>query len=194
MAKVLIKTKVKKLKRKFPVEIKAPEFLNSVSLGKTEVTDLGLLVGRTTKLNMMYVSGNVKNQNVRLIFRITEVASGLAKTEVCGYYQIPYYLSRFVKAGSDLVEDSFTAVSKDGKTVRVQPFIVTKMNASAMIASSIRGCVKDLITKDVTSRSYDEFMSAVISGKVQNTYRNEVKKIFPLKTFEFREVELIVLK
>lgn len=191
MAKVVIKTKVKKLKRKFPVEIKAPEYLNSVSLGKTEVTDLALMVGRTTKLNMMYVSGNAKNQNIRLIFKITEVASGLAKTEVSAYYQIPYYLSRFVKAGSDLIEDSFVVVSRDGKNVRVQPFIVTKMNASAMIASSIRAVVKDLITKDITSKNYDEFMSSIISGKVQNTYRNEVKKIFPLKSFEFREVELV---
>ena len=191
MAKVVVKTKVKKLKRKFPVEIKAPEYLNSVSLGKSEVTDLNALVGKTTKLNMMYVSGNVKNQNIRLVFKVIEVSSGLAKTEVSAYYQIPYYLSRFVKAGSDLVEDSFVVVSKDGKTVKIQPFVVTKMNASAMIASAIRAAIKEIVTKDITSKTYDEFMASVIAGKVQTGYRNEIKKIFPLKTFEFREVELV---
>jgi len=191
MAKVVVKAKVKKLKRKFPVEIKAPEYMNSISLGKTDVTDLNLLVGRTTKLNMMYVSGNVKNQNIRLVFKIVEVSSGLAKTEVCGYYQIPYYLSRFVKAGSDLVEDSFVTESSDGKKVRVQPFIVTKSNASSMIGVAIRALVREVIAKDIASRSYSEFISQVISGKVQIAYRNEVKKIFPLKAFEFREVELV---
>jgi len=155
------------------------------------VTDLASLVGKTTKLNMMYVSGNVKNQNIRLVFKIIEVSSGLAKTEVSGYYQIPYYLSRFVKAGSDLVEDSFEVLSRDGKTVRVQPFIVTKMNASAMIATSIRLLVKDIVSTEIKSKTYGEFISSVISGKVQTGYRNEVKKIFPLKSFEFREVELI---
>lgn len=191
MAKIVVKTKVKKLKRKFPVEIKAPEYMNSISLGKTEVSDLSLLVGRTTKLNMMYVSGNVKNQNIRLIFKIVEVSSGLAKTEVSGYYHIPYYLSRFIKAGSDLVEDSFVVTSKNGKNIRIQPFIVTKNNASSMIGVAIRSLVREIVTKDITSRTYEEFISLVISGKVQIAYRNEVKKIFPLKAFEFREVELV---
>ena len=122
MAKVVVKSKVKKAKRKFPVEIKAPEFLNSVTLGHSEVTDLNALVGKTSKMNLMYITGNVKNQNVRLTFGITEASSGLAKTTVKSYEQIPYYLGRFVKKGSDLVEDSVVSTTKDGQNVRVKPF------------------------------------------------------------------------
>lgn len=191
MAKVVVKSKVKKVKRKYPVEIKAPEYLNSVSLGKSEVTDLNLMIGRSVKFNLMYVTGNVKNQNVRLVFNITEVNSGLAKTKVSSYTQIPYYLGRFVKKGSDLVEDSFVAKTKDGLDVRVKPFIVTKTNSSTMVLSALRVEAKKIITQDISTKTYDEFMNLVINGKIQNLYRNDVKKIVPIKTFEFKKVELL---
>lgn len=190
MAKVVVKAKVKKVKRKFPVEIVAPEYLGSVSLGHSNVTDLNLMVGRTAKVNLMYVSKNVKNQNVRLTFRVTEVSSGLAKTQAIIYNHIPYYLGRFVKKGSDLVEDSFECVTKDKVTVKVKPFIVTKTNTNEMVLAALRKETREIIQKDALSKSFDEFMASVINGKVQNVYRNDLKKIFPLKTFEFRKVEL----
>ncbi len=190
MAKVVVKSKVKKVKRKFPVEIVAPEFLNSVHLGSSNVTDLSTMIGKTAKVNLMYVTGNIKNQNVRLVFKVEEVSSGLAKTQVSSYSQIPYYLGRFVKSGSDLVEDSFVAKTKDGKNVRVKPFIVTKMKVGQNVLSAIRTKSSDLIKKEVSTKTYDEFMSSVITGKVQSVFRNEVKKVFPLKAFEFRKVEM----
>lgn len=190
MAKVVVKSKVKKVKRKYPVEVKAPEYLNSYVLGRSEVTDLNAMIGRTAKVNLMYITGNVKNQNIRLTFRVSEVASGLAHTEVIKYEQIPYYLGRFVRKGSDLIEDTFTVKSKDGKEVTLKPFIVTKMNTSSLVISAVRKKLKELIEKELSERTYEEFLSSVIGGKVQISLRNEIKKIFPLKALEFRKVEI----
>lgn len=188
MAKVVVKSKVKKVKRKFPVELKAPESLNSVSLGNTNVSDLGKFVGRTIKMNLMYVTKSPRNQNVRLMFKVNDVSSGVANTDVVSYEHIPYYLNRFVKPGSDLVTDSFTCESKDGKTVRVKPFVVTKKNASGNILSAVRDKVKELVENEIKSMNAEDFIVAVIGGKLQTGYRNEVKKVFPLKAFEFKKV------
>ena len=190
MAKVVVKSKVKKVKRKYPVEIIAPEYLNSAKLGSSQVTDLNSLSNKTIKMNLMYVTGNVKNQNIRLVFKVDEVSSGLAKTQVKSYEQIPYYLGRFVKKGSDLIEDSFVCKSKDGQDIRIKPFIVTKANTSGLTINLVRSKAKEVISKDVASKTYDEFISAVIMGKEQINYRNELKKLFPLKAFEFRKVSL----
>lgn len=189
MAKVVVKSKVKKIKRKFPVEIVAPQSLASSTIGRADVTDLSTLVGRTSKLNLMHVTGNARNQNIRLTFKVTEVSSGKAVTEVKSYEQIPYYLGRQVKKGSDLVEDSFDLETKDGAKVRVKPFMITKQNASSIVKSSLRQKSRDLLTEDALTKTYDEFVGGVIHGKVQATFRNELKKIFPLKMFELRRVE-----
>jgi ribosomal protein S3AE len=188
MAKVVVKKNVKKAKRKFPVTIKAPDSFKSVDLGKSQVTDLNSLIGKSIKINLMYVTKSIKNQNVRLVFKVNAVNSGVANTEIVSYSQIPYYLNRFVKAGSDLIEDSFVCESKDGRKLRVKPFVITKKNTSGMALSAVREKVKEIISKDASTMSAEEFIVAVTSGKVQVGFRNEAKKIFPLKAFEFRKV------
>ena len=191
MAKVVVKSKVKKAKRKYPVEIRAPEFLGSVVLGKSSVSDLDKLVGKTSKMNLMYVTGSAKNQNIRLTFKIDEVSSGLANTIVKVYEQIPYYLGRFVRKGSELVEDSFTVTTKDGYNLRVKPFIVTKKNTTNLVSSALRKRVKELVEERCAAENYSEFMSSVIYSRVQNSFKNELRTVYPLKTFEFKKVEVI---
>ncbi len=189
MAKVVVKSKIKKAKRKFPVQLVAPEYLNSVVLGKSNVTDLNEVVGKTAKVNLMYITKSMKNQNVRLVFKVVDVASGLAKTHVTSYSQIPYYLGRFVKSGSDLVEDSIVVKSKDDVEIRVKPFIVTKQTGSTMVLSAVRLKARELIEKEISEKTADEFMHSVIMSKIQNGFRSEIKKVFPIKTFEFKKVE-----
>jgi ribosomal protein S3AE len=190
MAKVVVKSKVKKAKRKFPVEFKAPEYLNSVSLGSSNVTDLNGLIGKTIKMNLMYLTGNVKNQNVRLEFVVTEVTSGVAKTIVKKYSQVSYFLRRFVKANSDLVEDSVVFTTKDGKLVRVKPFMVTKSKTTALVQTSLRQEFRKQMAEELAQMTYDEVMNAVLGGRFNVLFKNNLKKILPLKAFEFKSVEL----
>lgn len=190
MAKVVVKSKVKKVKRKFPVEIKAPEAFNKVSLGTTNITDLKTFVGKSVKMNLMYITKSIKNQNVRLVFIVDEVSSGVASTSIKSYIQIPYYLNRFVKAGSDLVEDSFVCKTKNNLNLRVKPLIITKSNTSEIVKSAIREKLKELITKESSSKTAEEFIYAVTTGKIQLSFRNDVKKIFPIKTLEFKRIDV----
>jgi small subunit ribosomal protein S3Ae len=190
MAKISVKSKIKKVKKKFPVEIIAPEFLGSKKIGSSLVTDLNSLVGKTTKISMMYITGSVKNQNVRLTFKISEVASGLAKTQLSLYQQIPYYLGRHVKTNSNLIEDSFVVKSKDGLDVRIKPFIVTKQAASGLVKSVIRLETIKLVSTELAEKSYEEFMNEVVGGKIQIGFRNALKTILPLKAFEFKKISL----
>ena len=191
MAKIAVKTKVKKVKKKFPVEVRGPEFLGSPKIGKTEATDLDNFVGRTTKLNLMYVTNNVKNQNVKVTFKVYEASSGLAKTKVKEYEHISYFLGRFLKSGSSLIEDSFKVSLKEGAELILKPFIVTKGKASSQLVSDVREKARELLRE--VAKGYDDsgFFQAVINYQIQNQVREEVKKLFPLKTFEFKKVVLV---
>ncbi len=188
MVKVVVKSKTKKIKRKFPVTIVAPEHFGSKVLGTSNTTDLKSFTGKTVKINYMYVSGSVKNQNINLTFKVVEVSSGMAKTRFIGYSQVPYFLGRYVKSGSDLIENSFIVKSKDGFNLRVKPFIVTKNHVNSMIKTSIRNLVVDLIKKEAGKVLADDFMYSVLLYKFQNKCKTEVKKITPIKTFEFKKV------
>jgi len=189
MAKVVVKAKQKKIKRKFAVEIMAPEFLGKISLGKSNVTDLDSVIGKTAKINLMYITQNMKNQNIRLTFKVNEINSGLAKTFVSTYEQIPYYLSRTLKAGVTLIEDSFEIKSKNS-IIKVKPFVITKFQTSVEIVRSIRAKIRELLTNEIKNKSVEDFISSVINGRIQVQLRNDLKKTFPIKSFEFRKIEV----
>ncbi|MFP4402246.1 MAG: hypothetical protein ACLFPL_03350 [Candidatus Nanoarchaeia archaeon] len=191
MAKVVVKQKTKKVKKKFPVEFIAPEIFNSKSLGQTQVSDLGNIVGKTIVMNMMYVADSVKFQNIRLTFKVMTVDSGKAQTFVQKYEQVPYYLSRFIKKDSDLVEVNEDVVTKDGVKLVVKMFIVTKSCVSQLVLTQIREKARELIKKECSNISYDNFISNVVYSKIQQGLRNELKKITPLKVFEFKKIEVL---
>ena len=190
MAKVVVKQKTKKVKRKFPVEFIAPEVFNSKSLGTSSVSDLNKTIGKTIKLNMMYVADSVKFQNIRLTFKVTNVDSGKANTVVSDYEQVPYFLSRFVKKGSDLVEINETVMTKDNHKVLVKMFIVTKTCVSQLVLREIRLKAKELISKEALETDYNGLISNIVYGKIQQKLRNELKKITPIKVFEFKKTHL----
>ena len=192
MAKVVVKQKVKKVKRKFPVEFVAPEIFNSKVIGQANVSDLNKTIGKTIKINMMYVADSVKFQNIRLTFKVIEVDSGKAKTEVSNYEQVPYFLSRFIKKDSDLVEVNEYVTTKDNKKVLVKLFIVTKHNESQLVLREIRAQVKDIVKKEAADMSYTDFISNIVYSKIQQKIRNELKKITPIKVFEFKKTQLIM--
>ena len=186
--KVLVKSRAKRFKRKSPVEIISPEILRSVSLGTSEFSDLNKAIGRVIKMNMMYVTGNVKNQNIRLYFKINEISSGLAKTQVVMYEQIAYYLRRHIGVGSCLVEDSYVCKSSDGVDVVVKLFIITRDRVTKMISKALRSTFRTFISKYASSKSYEDFILSVILGRVQSSLKGELKKLVPLKLVELKKV------
>ena len=192
MAKVVVKQKVKKIKRKFPVEFVAPELFNSKVIGQANVSDLNKTVGKTIKINMMYVADSVKFQNIRLTFKVVEVDSGKAKTQISNYEQVPYFLSRFIKKDSDLVEVNEYVTTKDNHEVLVKLFIVTKHNESQLVLREVRAQAKELVKKEATEMVYSDFISNIVYSKIQQKIRNELKKITPIKVFEFRKTQLIM--
>jgi ribosomal protein S3AE len=59
-----------------------------------------------------------------------------------------------------------------------------------MLCSAIRDKTKELITAELRIKSADEFVLAVTNGRIQLAFRNEIKKIFPLKAFEFKKIDI----
>lgn len=191
MAKVVVKQKTKKIKKKFPVEFIAPELFNSKSLGQTQVSDLTKTVGKNITMNMMYIADSVKFQNIRLTFKVVSVESGKAQTQIAKYEQVPYFLSRFVKRDSDLVEINQTVTTKDNFEVIVKMFIVTKSQVSQLVLGQIRSKAKQLIVDEAKNVVYSDLMSGIIYSKYQQKLRNDLKSITPVKVFEFKKTELI---
>ena len=189
MAKVIVKKAIKKVKRKFPIEILSPENFNRKVLGNTEVINTANLLGKKIKMNLMYLTDKIRNQNITLTFKIDKVESDKATTKVVKYEQVSYYLSRNLKKGCSLIEDSFEVKSKDNVSFKIKPFVVTRNYISLLVKRNLRKEVQKLILEYVSEVDSKTLFQDIVSEKLQISVKSEIKKITQIKTFEFKKLE-----
>ena len=174
MAKIVVKNKVRKVKRKFQIETFSPEFLKKVSLGKSQITDIRTFVGKTIKMNLMYLTGKMRSQNIRLTFRVDKVESEKAQTHVCNYEYVSYNLKRFLKKDSDLIEDSFKVETSDKREITIKPFMVTKNKASSMVKTKLRTQAKEELINYIKTISASKVFEESLNEKLQIKIRNDI--------------------
>ena len=178
-----VKTKVKK-KKWFPIV--SPEIMGDQVLGESYVSDYTLLNNKYITVNLMNISGDARNQNVNIQFKIDKVQDGKGYAKIVKYELLPTSLKRFVRRGRDKIVDSFTCRTSDNVLVRIKPLFITislsKKSAQTGVRLQARKALKELIAKN----TFDEFMKDVIQNKVQKHLRTILNKVYPLRNCEIR--------
>lgn len=181
--------KVKVRKKKWYTVV-APANLGDFDLGEIPLYDLKSVVGRTLKINLMNITDDPKKQSVNVIFKVTDVKGDNAITEMIGYELIEATIHRLVGRAREKIEDSYLYNTSDNRSVRVKPLMVARKKISHSLATALRLSVRKCIAKDLAEKDYNSFVYDLISGKLQNKLMGDLKKIYPLKIFVIRAVQL----
>ncbi len=177
---------VAKLKKKQWYPIIAPKLFNNVFLGETLVYEPQQIIGKTLSQSLMNLTSDVKRQNVNIHFKVVEIDNNKAKTSIIGYEIIPSSVKRFVRRASRKMDISFTCETADNVFLRVKPLVVAKANIKGSIAAKLRNSVINNLTKNIKKMQYEEIISELIPRKLQESLRDNLKKIYPLKVCEIR--------
>jgi ribosomal protein S3AE len=92
-----------------------------------------------------------------------------------------------VRRGRSRVDASFTADSRDGKTIRVKPFIVTSSRVSNSVETALRHKAKDLIQDYLADNQAEEYFESLVNNTLQRQIKNDLSTITPLRYFGVRE-------
>lgn len=98
---------------------------------------------------------------------------------------MPYYLKRMVRKGTNYVEDSFYAESKDAK-VRIKPFLVTRRKVSRAVRKALREKAREELTNYLKTKSSQEVFEEILNNSLQKSLSLKLKKIYPLSSCEIR--------
>ena len=177
---------VVKLKKKQWYPIIAPKLFNNAFLGETLVYEPQQIIGKTLSQSLMNLTSDVKRQNVNIHFKVVEIDNNKAKTIIIGYEIIPSSVKRFVRRASKKMDISFTCETADNVFLRVKPLVVAKANIKGSIAAKLRNSVINNLTKNIKKMQYEEIISELILRKLQESLRDNLKKIYPLKVCEIR--------
>lgn len=186
--KEIIKKPLIKKKRKWYILLASKEF-NNVEIGDTLSSDPGLLINRTVEVNLAFLTNDMKKQNMRVTFKVTKLEEDGAHTELVKYELITAFLKRLVKRDRSKIEDSFLAQTKDSINVRIKPLIVTKNETNGIIESKLRNEIRDFLIKSIKTIDYNELFMSIINHGLQNSLRDNIKKIYPIASSEIRILE-----
>jgi len=192
MAKPRKKDKdIQKWKKKKWYPLMAPGIFNNQMLGETSTFEPAKVLGKAITVNLMNLTGEAKNQNVNLRLKVRDVKEGQGHTEVVGYTLSPAFIKRVVRRRHSRVDSTFTISTKDKKKLIVKPMIITRNKANRSEVTSLRAGAKDALSEIAADNNYDDFVKGMVNYRMQLDMRKRLSKLYPLKTFEIKKMNLV---
>jgi len=192
MAKPRKKDKdVQKWKKKKWYTLLAPGIFNNQMLGETSTIEPARVLGKAITVNLMNLTGEVKNQNVNLRLKVRDVKENQGHTEVVGYTLSPAFIKRVVRRRHSRVDSTFTVSTKDKKQLILKPMIITRNKANRSEVTSLRAGAKEALSTIAADNNYDDFIKGMVNYRMQLDMRKKLSKLYPLKTFEIKKMNLV---
>jgi len=187
-AKAAADSKKAKKKKWFPII--APEAFQNKVIGEVLLEDASVLIHRTVTVNMMQLMGDMKKQSVNVMFKVNDVKDGKAYTQAVKFEISAFSMKRLAKREKDKLSDSFVIKTQDGKLVRLKSVMITNaMTNGAVLASLIKTCravCKELVNKI----KFEQLIIDMVTYKFQKEVREMLHKVYPLRNFDIRVLEL----
>lgn len=102
---------------------------------------------------------------------------------------MPYFLKRVVRKGTDYVEDSFQAKTKN-HLVTIKPFLVTRKKVSKAVRKALRDKTKEELISYISDKKTESLFDEIIKNKLQKSLSLKLKKIYPLSFCEIRVLKI----
>ncbi|HLD06382.1 MAG TPA: hypothetical protein VJC16_02505 [Candidatus Nanoarchaeia archaeon] len=168
----------------------APQLFNEQPLGEVPLYDPEAAVGRIMSVNLMILTDDPKKQNFSMLFRITGAANGQLKTEIVGMVMQQTAVKRMVRRKKIRIDESFPCATKDGKRIRIKPFLVTYSLAKGSVLQSLHKHTLQFLKKEIAKLDFEQVIHDIIIRKLQQEMQAHLKKIYPLAVCEIRQILL----
>jgi small subunit ribosomal protein S3Ae len=171
-------------------DVLAPEQFDRAELGETVADEPDKVLGRNIETTLGDIRNDASENNTKLEFKITEVASDSAYTEFVKHELTRDYLRSLVRRGSSKVEAYITVLTTDDYRVQVQPVALTTKQADASQKKAIRRTMIDLVEEAGAERTFEDLLDSIVEGRLSSAIYNEAKTVYPLRRVEVAKATL----
>lgn len=182
----------KKIKGKDWYTVVAPKVFDGKVLGETPVDDTKKLRWRKISAPLINLTNDMNKYYFKIDFRITDVNGKTANTEFAGLECLRDYISRMVRHGVTRIDTSQNLSAKDGKKIIVKTITVTHGRVKKGLEKELSAYIKDAVEKTVSASSVDELLQKIIDDSLKKKVIKEGSKIYPVRNFEIRKIEVPV--
>src|SRR3989344_6055762 len=146
-------------------------------------------IGRIVHSNLKDLTGNIKEQNVYVKFRITNVERNVLHATALGYELTVSSVKRMVRKNADRLDIYCRFSTKDNHDVVLKGLILTKNKTYRSVRAMLRRDFSSFMKKEAAVSTFDVFLSNIASNRLQTTIKKMLTKIVPLKEVAVRVVE-----
>jgi small subunit ribosomal protein S3Ae len=182
---------LKKIKGKKWFTIVAPPFFKEKVIGETPASEEKFLIGRVVEIGAPYVTGDYEKYYIKFKFKINKVTGEKAHTIFYGLECLRDYISRLVQKRTRRVDVIQDITTKDGIKLRVKSVAVTNRIVKSSIKKRLRTFIHENVGKEVENSTLDKFLEKILSNYIKNKIQKEGSKIYPIRHFEIRRVDVL---
>jgi small subunit ribosomal protein S3Ae len=172
-------------------EIVAPESFGGKVIGETPAADPRQLVGRKIETGLMNISRDYAKFYIKLILVINRVEGSKAYTSFVGHDVMRERVYRMVQRRTRRVDVIQTVKTKDGRILNVKSVFVLIRRTNSAIKISARTLAKELVENLAKENTFENFISMIIKGDLQQLVRKKCSKVYPVGNVEIRKTELV---
>lgn len=182
----------KKIKGKDWFTIFAPKLFQEKVLGETPGDDTKKVLGRTIQVPLVMITNDMSKYYLKTKLKITKIEGLKAYTEVAGLECLRDYIARMIRHRVTRIDTVQKLETKDGKKIVVKSIIVTNRRVTRGIEKEIRKYVEGVLSKNVSESTLDDFLMKILKDTIKQKIMKECSKIYPLRFFEIRKLEIKV--
>ena len=191
----MAKNEVKKISRitvtkKIWYKILAPQIFGQVEIGESYLSAPEPAVGRTVQYNLKELTGNVKDQNAYVNFKIEKVVGTTLHTSVRGYELTPSYVKRLIRQDCNRLDDCFVIKSKDGTEMIVKVIMITFHKTTRSVRSELQRQLRIVLQEEAGKDSFTNFLKNIVYSPLRGELKRRLHKIYPLKEAAIRSLAL----
>ncbi|UWG47696.1 Ribosomal protein S3AE [Halanaeroarchaeum sp. HSR-CO] len=168
----------------------APEQFDRAEIGETPADEPEKVLDRTIETTLGDVTDDGGENNIKLTFRVTDVGSDAAYTELIKQELTRDYNRSLVRRGSSKVKAILTVRTADDYRVQVQPVAFTTKVADRSQKEAIRRTMLDLVEEAAAERTFEGLLDSIVQGRLSSAIYNEAKTIYPLRRVEVEKTTL----
>lgn len=187
-----IKKKVSKIKvkKKIWCRLIAPKMFGGRQLGEMYLTNPEKALGRKLRINLKDLTGNVRDQNMYVMFQVNNVQNTVLHTAVLGYELNSAFVKRLVRKNTARLDNTFNFTTKGGKRVILKSLMITQYKAQRSVKTALHKKLQELLQEEVAKVDFQTFINSLVTNRLRGLLKRKLSKIYPLKEVTVRVVKL----
>lgn len=182
----------KKIKGKEWYTVVSPKIFDNKVLGETPVDDVKKLKWRKISVPLISLTNDMSKYYFKIQFRVNDVNGKVANTEFAGLECLRDYITRMIRHGVSRIDTVQSLTTKDGKKIVVKTISATNKKVTKGLAKEFIAFIKEMVEKTVSKSELDDFLVKIIDSSFRNNVMKDGSKIYPLRNFEIRKIEVPV--